>query len=186
MKSGKQDIIFTIGHSIRSIEEFIDILRIHSVELVADVRTVPRSRHNPQFSRDLLTFELEKSSISYKHFSKLGGLRSTSADSPNTAWRNASFRGFADYMLTGEFHSALEDLIKATQEKRTAVMCAEALPWRCHRSLIADALLVRGISVLDIIGKGDPHPHRLTPWARVKEGRITYPAGPSTNVKQSF
>ncbi len=167
--------IFTIGHSTRALDEFIRLLQAHDVALVADVRSVPRSRHNPQFDREALSDALQAAGIAYRHFPGLGGLRHAHADSPNKAWRNASFRGYADYMQTTDFELALEQLLDAAAHQQTVVMCAEAVPWRCHRSLIADALTVRGIPVEHITGDTHRHTHALTPWAHVEGQRITYP-----------
>jgi len=167
--------LFTIGHSTRPWEEFRDLLRAHGIKRVIDVRTVPRSRHNPQFNRETLARKLRSAKIGYVHLRKLGGLRHARRDSINTGWRNASFRGFADYMQTAEFEQALERLVKLSHDKSSAIMCAEAVPWRCHRSLIADALTIRGIPVADIISASAPRPHSLTPFAKVEGPRITYP-----------
>lgn len=168
--------IFTVGHSTRSLEEFIALLQSHGVTQVADVRTIPRSRHNPQFNRDTLPQALAAAGIEYRHIARLGGLRHGIPDSPNMGWRNASFRGFADYMQTAEFAEGLGELLDLARQRPTAVMCAEAVPWRCHRSLIADALLVRGIPVEEIIGAGRTQAHKLTPFARAEGLKITYPA----------
>lgn len=168
--------ILTIGHATRPLEEFIALLQAHSISRVADVRTVPRSRHNPQFNRDTLPQALSAAGIGYRHIARLGGLRRGMQDSPNTGWRNASFRGFADYMQTAEFADGLDELLNLAREGAVAVMCAEAVPWRCHRSLIADALLVRGIPVEEMIGAGQTQAHKLTPFARVEGTKITYPA----------
>jgi uncharacterized protein (DUF488 family) len=168
--------IFTIGHSTHAWEEFLAILRAHEIERLVDVRKVPRSGHNPQFNRETLATSLRSARISYVHMPKLGGLRHARKDSPNMGWRNASFRGFADYMQTPDFAAALERLIALAELKRTAIMCAEAVPWRCHRSLIADALLVRGISVADIITAKPAQPHKLTPFAQVQGKTVTYPS----------
>jgi len=168
-------LVCTIGHSNRPIGEFIELLRLNQVELVLDVRTVPRSRHNPQFNRDALPAALEAAHIAYSHMPGLGGLRHARPDSPNAAWRNASFRGYADYMQSPEFAHNVEQVALLAREKRCALMCAEAVPWRCHRSMIADALLVRGIEVEDIIGPKARKPHLLTSFARVDGTRITYP-----------
>src|SRR5512147_1836942 len=157
--------IFTIGHSTRPVEEFIDILMAHGVQLVADVRTIPRSRHNPQFNSDALANSLKAYGIGYQHMPGLGGLRHAKKDSPNRGWENASFRGFADYMQTEEFEAGLRGLIESAKERKTVIMCAEAVPWRCHRSLLGDALLVRGIAVMDIMSRTAAKPHTLTPWA---------------------
>jgi uncharacterized protein (DUF488 family) len=169
-------VVLTIGHSTRAIEEFIHLLQAHGATRVVDVRTVPRSRHNPQFNRDVLPASLMAAGIGYMHMPELGGLRHTTAASINTGWRNTSFRGYADYMQTPAFAKALDDLIKLAQEDRVALMCAEAVPWRCHRSLIADALLVRGIRSEDIMSATRRQVHTLTPFAKVDGLRITYPA----------
>lgn len=167
--------IFTIGHSTRSLEEFIALLRENGVTLVADVRTVPRSRHNPQFNRDTLPDALAAAGIGYRHLESLGGLRHTTAASINTGWRNTSFRGYADYMQTDGFLAGLNELLELARKDTVAIMCAEAVPWRCHRSLIGDALLVRGIPVEDIMGPEHLQLHHITPFARVDGLRITYP-----------
>lgn len=168
--------VFTVGHSTRTIDEFIHLLRAHGVTRVIDVRTVPRSRHNPQFNRESLNESLQAAGIGYTHMAELGGLRHTRKDSLNAGWRNDSFRGYADYMQTPEFHTALDHLIGLARHDQIALMCAEALPWRCHRSLIADALLVRGISSEDIMGLGQRKLHTLTAFAKVHGDQITYPA----------
>lgn len=168
-------VVLTIGHSTRTIEEFIHLLVAHAVTRVVDVRTVPRSRHNPQFNRDTLPASLQRAGIGYTHLAELGGLRHTAADSPNTGWHNASFRGYADYMQTPEFDQAIQRLIQLANHDRIAIMCAEAVPWRCHRSLIADALLVRGIVCEDIMSATRRQVHTLTPFAWVEGSRITYP-----------
>lgn len=169
--------VYTIGHSNRAIEEFLKLLTAHSIEEVADVRTIPKSRHNPQFGDTALKKSLEEQGIGYRHIKELGGLRHAKADSPNTGWRNKSFRGYADYMGTEEFAEGLEQLKKLAKEKRTAIMCAEAVPWRCHRSLIGDALAVEGWEVLDIMTEAAAKPHRMTPFLKVRRGKLTYPAG---------
>jgi hypothetical protein len=174
-KSGHQPV-FTIGHSTRSIDEFIGLLRSNGVERLIDIRSIPKSRHNPQFHGNSLARALRAASIDYVHLKDLGGLRRARSDSPNTAWRNASFRGYADYMQTEEFEKALARAIELACEKRSALMCAEAVPWRCHRSLVADAFVVRGIEVLEIVGSSRPKPHGLTPFAVVRGTSITYPA----------
>lgn len=168
-------ILFTIGHSTRTFEEFVRLLRSHGVRRVIDIRTIPRSRHNPQFSRERLSPGLHSARLHYRHFPGLGGLRRPRPDSPNQAWRNLSFRGYADYMQTPEFANALEGCIVLARDEPSALMCAEAVPWRCHRSLVADALLVRGWSVVEIVTEARTRPYRLTPWARVRGRRITYP-----------
>jgi uncharacterized protein (DUF488 family) len=169
-------VIHTIGHSTRPFDEFLAVLRAHEVEAVADVRTVPKSRHNPQFHIDSLTRTLPEAGLDYVHLRKLGGLRHARPDSPNTGWRNASFRGYADYMQTPEFAAALDELLGLARRKRTVIMCAEAVPWRCHRSLVGDALLVRGHEVIDIYDAHTAKPERLTSFAVVHGLVITYPA----------
>jgi uncharacterized protein (DUF488 family) len=154
------------------------MLRAHGVERLVDVRTVPRSRHNPQFNRDALQETMPRSGIDYLHMPDLGGLRRPRPDSPNAGWRNASFRGYADYMQTPEFRTAIEQLIELSAECSTAIMCAEAVPWRCHRSLIADALSVRCIPVEEIVDERRSRPHRLTPWAKPDGAKLTYPPEP--------
>jgi len=168
-------MIFTIGHSTRPIAAFLDLLTGHGVEILADVRTIPRSRHNPQFEQQALAEALQTTNIEYRHMPALGGLRKPRPDSINLAWRNASFRGYADYMQTPPFQAALAELIELGAGRRVAVMCAEAVPWRCHRSLIADALVARGVEAGEIVSASDSRVHRLTEWARVEEGRVTYP-----------
>ena len=168
-------VIFTIGHSTRPIEEFIRLLKAHGVQRLIDVRTIPRSRHNPQFSREQLSPALHRARLHYRHLPGLGGLRRPAPDSPNTAWRNTSFRGYADHMQTAEFRTSLERCLAFARQERVALMCAEAVPWRCHRSLIADALLVRGIEAQEIVSATRTRPHALTPWATVKGTRVTYP-----------
>ncbi len=148
---------------------------MHGVKRLIDVRTAPGSRRMPHFSRSSLEASLPAHGIEYLHMPELGGLRKPKRDSVNSAWRNDSFRGYADYMQTDEFWHAIDGLRKLAASKRTAIMCAEAVPWRCHRSLIADALTVEGVDVRHITGKGEPSPHRLTPFADVVNGRITYP-----------
>ena len=168
--------VFTIGHSNREWAEFVKLLREHGIERVADVRTVPKSRHNPQFNRETMSRKLRAARIGYVHLRKLGGLRHARKDSTNTGWRNASFRGYADYMQTADFEAGLERLTKLAKQKRTAIMCAEAVPWRCHRSLIGDALIARGAKVADIVSGKTARPHKLTPFARVEGKRVTYPS----------
>jgi len=167
--------VFTIGHSSRTWEAFLELLRAHKIERVVDVRTVPRSRHNPQFNRETLSVKLRGRRISYVHLRKLGGLRHARRDSVNLGWHNASFRGFADYMQAPEFEEGLRRLITLAKQKRSAIMCAEAVPWRCHRSLLADALVVRGIRAEHIISGKRTQVHELTPFGRVQGKQITYP-----------
>lgn len=167
--------VATIGHSTARIEDFLEVLCVHRIEQLVDVRTIPRSRHNPQFNRESLPASLKSGGISYRHMPGLGGLRRPRPDSINSGWRNSGFRGFADYMQTPEFAASLEDLIGSASGSRVAIMCAEAVPWRCHRSLIADALTVRGIPVVDILGVAEARTHELTPFAKVDGVQITYP-----------
>jgi uncharacterized protein (DUF488 family) len=167
--------ILTIGHSTRPLSEFITILEGFGVCRLVDVRTVPRSRTNPQFNRDTLPGELEKTGIGYAHMAGLGGLRRPRAGSTNLGWRNLSFRGYADYMLSEEFEQNLSELIALASREQIAIMCAEAVPWRCHRSLIGDALLARGVHVDNIMGPHKATPHKLTPFAKVEGSRVTYP-----------
>jgi uncharacterized protein (DUF488 family) len=167
--------IFTIGHSTHPIETFIGMLHAHEIRLLADVRTIPKSRHNPQFNTDALTASLKAAGVDYRHLTGLGGLRHAKKDSLNQGWENASFRGFADYMRTAEFENSLNELIGLAGKQRTAIMCAEALPWRCHRSLISDALFARGIPVTHIMSRTSVKSHAMTPWAVVEGTTITYP-----------
>jgi uncharacterized protein (DUF488 family) len=169
--------VFTVGHSNRRWKEFLAILRAHGIKRIVDVRSIPRSRHNPQFDQKTLRKKLRAAKIGYVHLRKLGGLRHSRRDSKNMGWRNTSFRGYADYMRTAGFDAGLRRLIKLARQKRSAIMCAEAVPWRCHRSLIADALVVRGIQVEDIMSEKTSRPHSLTSFARVRKNVITYPAG---------
>ena len=172
--------IFTVGHSTLPIERFITLLQVYGIERLADVRTVPRSRFNPQFNADELGRVLALQNIDYVPLQALGGLRHPRKDSINTGWRNTSFRGYADYMQTEDFQQGLEDLIGLSRQKRTAMMCAEAVPWRCHRSLVADALNVRGIPVVEILSQSDYRAHKLTPFAHVDGTTVTYPREQST------
>jgi uncharacterized protein (DUF488 family) len=173
--SAKKFEVFTIGHSTRPIEEFVELLNAHGVKRVIDVRTIPRSRHNPQFNRESLKASLQAAKIGYTNIKKLGGLRHPKPDSINLGWRNSGFRGFADYMQTPEFEAALERAIKLAKTKPSVLMCAEAVPWRCHRSLIADALAVRKIPVKHIVSASRAQAHKITPFALVRGSRITYP-----------
>jgi uncharacterized protein (DUF488 family) len=176
-------VVFTIGHSTRTSDSFVELLKAQSITLVADVRTIPRSRHNPQFNLDTLPEALKAAGIEYIHIPGLGGLRHSRADSPNTGWRNSSFRGFADYMQTPEFSVNLDQLIDLAHLHTTVLMCAEAVPWRCHRSLIADALTVRGIVVRDIVSNTSCKTHSITGWADVRGSRITYPPAKAGNLE---
>lgn len=167
--------VFTVGHSTLPIERFVAVLQAYGIERVVDVRTIPRSRHNPQFNEDVLADSLAAAGIEYVHMRELGGLRHARKDSPNAGWRNASFRGYADYMQTEAFEAALEALIEMSREKRLVLMCAEAVPWRCHRSLVADALEVRGLPVVEILSESSYRMHKLTPFAEVEGTRLSYP-----------
>ena len=167
--------IFTIGHSTRTLDEFVDLLEAYGVTLVVDVRSVPRSRHNPQFNKETLPDSLKLAGVKYVHMPDIGGLRRAKPDSVNTAWKNKSFRGYADYMQTKEFTEQLLNLIAFARENTVAIMCAEAVPWRCHRSLISDALVVRQVNVKHILTKDNAITHRLSEWAKVEGTKITYP-----------
>lgn len=168
-------LVCTIGHSTRSIDTFLDLLRSNEIDRVLDVRTVPRSRHNPQFNRDALPISLDAVRIAYVHLPGLGGLRHARADSPNSGWHNLSFRGYADYMQSPEFGENVQWVAELARMERCVLMCAEAVPWRCHRSMIGDALLVRGVRVEDIIGPKGRKAHVLTAFAHVNGMQITYP-----------
>jgi len=170
--------LFTVGHSTHPIEEFIAILRAHGVRHLVDVRTIPRSRHNPQFEGEALAASLAGAGIDYRWAKELGGLRHARPGSINGAWRNASFRGYADYMQTPEFAAAADALAAEARGGGVAIMCAEAVPWRCHRSLVGDALLARGVPVLDIMSADAARPHALTSFAVVDGTTVTYPAVP--------
>lgn len=167
--------IWTIGHSTRPIGEFTDLLLTHAINLLIDVRTVPRSRHNPQFNTEALTLSLKTSGLNYLHMPALGGLRKARKDSINDRWNNVSFRGYADYMQTDEFRRALEELMTNSRLQPAAIMCAEAVPWRCHRSLIADALSSRDWTVRHILSPVKADEHRLTPFAVIEGDRLVYP-----------
>jgi uncharacterized protein (DUF488 family) len=167
-------LVYTIGHSTRDLNEFVAILKKYGVQLLVDVRTVPRSRHTPQFNRDTLPEVLAPTGIAYRHMPALGGLRKAAKDSPNMGWRNDSFRGYADYMQTNAFSEAIVELMGYAREC-TAIMCAEAVPWRCHRSLIGDALLVRGVQVIDIFDINKSEPEKLTSFSQVNGTQILYP-----------
>jgi uncharacterized protein (DUF488 family) len=167
--------IFTVGHSTLPINQFIALLKAYGIERLVDIRTVPRSRRNPQFEGAALANSLGSEGIEYVHLQALGGLRHPRKDSPNTGRRNQGFRGYADYMQTQAFENELKTLITLSQEKRVAIMCAEAVPWRCHRSLVSDALVARDIPVVEILSESSYRPHTLTSFAHVKGTQITYP-----------
>jgi uncharacterized protein (DUF488 family) len=175
--TGSRNTVWTIGHSTHPIDEFVGILQAHGIRTLVDVRTIPRSRHNPQFNADELSVSLPGHGMNYRRMEALGGLRHAHKESVNGAWKNASFRGYADYMQTDAFAAGLADLTELAGGTPTAIMCAEAVPWRCHRSLIGDALLVRGIDVLDILSATAVRPHTLTAFAHVRGTEITYPPG---------
>ncbi len=172
--------LYTVGHSSRSFEEFLSLLRAHGISRIVDVRTVPKSRRVPWFNKEELAPALNKANIRYAHLPELGGLRHSKKDSINLGWKNASFRGFADYMATPEFEKGLEKLNEMLPSLKTAVMCAEAVPWRCHRSLIADVETARGVSVVHLLSPTSTRPHEMTPFAKVDKKsnppKITYPA----------
>jgi len=174
-RAGTDCTVLTVGHSTRPIDEFVALLVAHRVTQLVDVRTVPRSRHNPQFNGDALEESLAQAGIGYVHAAGLGGFRRPLPDSPNAGWRNLSFRGYADYMQSGEFAENLFGLIELSRHDRVVLMCAEAVPWRCHRSLIADALLVHGVATCEIASANRLQAHRLTPFARVRGLELSYP-----------
>ncbi|MCL5875684.1 MAG: DUF488 domain-containing protein [Candidatus Dependentiae bacterium] len=167
--------VYTIGHSTRTLDDFLLMLKHYAITELVDIRTIPKSHYNPQFNGPEFAHFLRNHHIGYRHEKKLGGLRHAHKDSINTAWHNVSFRGFADYMQTQEFDQGINDLIAIAQHKTVVIMCAEAVPWRCHRSLIGDALLVRNVHVKDIYSITSCKDHALTPWAVVKGTSITYP-----------
>lgn len=171
----KLGTVFTVGHSTLPIERFTAVLHAYGIKRLADVRTVPRSKRNPQFNADALDASLRAEEIDYVPLRELGGLRKPLADSPNAGWRNDSFRGYADYMQTEPFARGLERLVELSRERRTAIMCAEAVPWRCHRSLVADALAARGIAVVEILSETSCRDHALTSFAHVAGTTVTYP-----------
>jgi uncharacterized protein (DUF488 family) len=177
--------IYTIGHSTRTLDDLIATLKSHRVQSIADVRKYPGSRRLPWFNASSLAESLPPAGLAYHPFPALGGRRKPSINSPNGGWRNASFRGYADYMQTVEFRIALEALMEQARDVPTAIMCAEAVPWRCHRSLIADALLVRGWQVIDLFDARKAAPHALTPFAKVDGSAITYPALPEQPADES-
>lgn len=167
--------IFTIGHSTRPLKEFVNLLRAQNITQLIDIRTIPRSRHNPQYEQTALEKRLPEHDIKYMYIKNLGGLRASRKDSQNTAWRNKSFRNYADYMQTDAFVQGIEQLMRLAEDKQSAIMCAEAVPWRCHRSLVGDALVVRQVKVCDIISAGNIKEHTLTSFAATNGTTITYP-----------
>lgn len=168
--------VYTLGHSTRSASELVGMLTAHGVQTLVDVRTIPRSRHNPQFNSDALPVTLNDASIRYVHMPALGGLRKPKTDSLNLGWRNESFRGYADYMQTPAFAAAIDVLLGLAKDSQIAIMCAEAVPWRCHRSLVSDALMARGVAAVEIVSEATATSHKLTPFARVEGERVWYPA----------
>ena len=172
--SNKERVMFTVGYSTRTPQRFISLLKGHAVNLLVDIRTIPRSRHKPEFNKERLAKLLRKNGIKYVHMKELGGLRKPVKGSMNTGWLNASFRGFADYMQSSEFGSAIKKLMQLALKKRVAIMCADGNPFRCHRSLIADAMLLRGFKVYEITGQRSASEHRLTKFAKVSGKRIIY------------
>lgn len=178
--------VYTIGHSTRTTSEFIELLKDHCVSQLVDIRSIPGSRHNPQFGQEALSKSLEKAGLKYLYLKKLGGLRSApkdpTIDALNDGWRNRSFRNYADYMQTQDFLAGIEQLMNIAEEQTTAIMCAEAVPWRCHRSLVADALIIRKIPVCEIISKSNTRKHSLTSFAIVEGTRVIYPM---TAIKDS-
>lgn len=175
MSKAPETVILTIGHSTRTLEEFVQLLEVYGITMVVDVRTIPRSRHNPQFNKETLPNSLKHYGVRYIHIPEIGGLRHPKHQSVNTAWKNSGFRGYADYMQTQEFMDSLLKIVALARENRLALMCAEALPWRCHRNLLSDALVVRHIKVEHIISKDSVFNHELNSLAQVEGTKITYP-----------
>jgi uncharacterized protein (DUF488 family) len=176
-------LVLTVGHSARTLEDFLALLKAHEVNQLLDVRKMPGSTAHPHFNEDTLAAALQQAGIGYRHVPALGGLRRRQPDSPNGGWRNRSFQGYADYMQTAEFEAGLQTVIEQAKRGRVALMCAEAVPWRCHRSLIADALVARGIPVEHIMSLTRRQPHTLRPFARVQGTHVIYP--PETSVSPS-
>lgn len=173
----KKKHLYTIGHSTRSLKEFLDILTAYGINLLVDIRHFPGSRKFPHFGQKRLQAALKRRSIKYLHLESLGGRRRPDPESElNQGWRNVNFRGYADYMRTKEFREGLKELMEKAKSQKTVIMCAEAVPWRCHRSLVGDVLLVKGFEVEDIFSSTSVRPHKLTPFAQVHRGRVTYPA----------
>ena len=175
-------VIWTIGHSTRPLDEFLALLAEHSIELLADVRSYPGSRKNPQYGQAALRDAVIECGLDYRWLPELGGRRKVRVDSPNSVWRNAAFRGYADYMQTAEFAAGLETLLELAQHQRTVIMCAEAVWWRCHRSMLADALKARGVHVLHIMGAGSVTEHPWTAPARIVDGKLTYTTAAINNI----
>lgn len=171
----EQLVIFTIGHSTRPLNEFVQLLKAYKVKVLVDIRRIPRSKHNPQFDQETFREKLNEAGFQYIHMPGLGGFRKPKPDSQNLGWRSPGFRGFADYMLSREFKEGLEELIKIANREKVSIMCAEAFPWRCHRSLLSDALIVRGFRVEHILSLTQCQPHKLHSFAKVEGGILTYP-----------
>jgi uncharacterized protein (DUF488 family) len=180
MTASPASCLWTIGHSTRPIEEFVSLLQAHGIRQLVDVRTIPRSRYSPQFNTDALANRLAETGITYRHRAALGGLRKPKKDSINTGWRNESFRGYADYMQSEAFWRAIDELTADSRQLRTAVMCAEAVPWRCHRSLIADALVDQGWEVRHILSETKAERHQMTSFAKIEKGALSYPDSETT------
>ena len=172
----EKPVIRTVGHSTRPVDALIEMLHAHGIKRLIDVRTIPKSKHNPQYNREALEQSLRDAGIAYEHMRALGGLRHPRKDSPNMGWRNQSFRGYADYMQTAEFEAALNALVQAAAHEAVAIMCAEAVPWRCHRMLISDALTARGYRVKHMMSATKSDPHTMTSFGRTEGTSIVYPA----------
>ncbi len=182
MPAMPRSTLWTIGHSTRSIEELLSLLSAQAIVRLVDVRRYPGSRRYPHFHADALRESLEAAGLDYRHLPALGGRRTPRVDSPNRGWKNAGFRGYADYMHTDRFHQAIQELMTSAGQARTVIMCAEAVPWRCHRALIADALVVHEWDVTHILGPGQLKPHQLTSFATIEGGRLVYPAPPDQDI----
>lgn len=181
-----QRTVFTIGHSTRSIEDFMSLLKQHQIGRLVDIRTIPKSRHNPQYAQENLERSLVRGGIEYTYLASLGGLRPAVKESHNTAWRNTSFRNYADYMQTDEFANGLRELLAYSEADVVAIMCAEAVPWRCHRSLVADALVIRDVRVCEVISPTSAREHILTSFAKVQGEKVTYPKTESPHETSGY
>ncbi len=167
--------LYTVGHSTRTLDEFVATLKAYNIDFLVHIRSVPRSLHTPQFNHETLADMLPKEGIDYRHVELLGGLRYAKKDSPNQGWHNKSFRGYADYMQTDDFRKGIDELMDITKKHTAAIMCAEVLPWRCHRSMVGDAMIVRGYQVIDIFDENKAVDEKLTSFAQVSGETITYP-----------